>query len=179
MKTELIMSGIGGQGIMSIGELLCAAAIKQKYEVTFAPFYGQEKRGGRTMCQIVVSDTMGSPIISLADILLVMDERSLMDYEHKLKPGGVLVVNRDMIPRDAGRQDVVVERIPINQLAKQTGNARTANMVALGVVLRHLDFISRDNIEEEIKAMFTGEKSRLSEINIQALELGMGYMATV
>ena len=84
-EKSIHVSGIGGQGVVSIGELICTAAMKEGYTVTFAPSYGQEKRGGRTMCQMVVSEEMGSPIISEADVLLVMDERSLHDYEHQVK----------------------------------------------------------------------------------------------
>ena len=69
MKSQFMFSGIGGQGVISIGELICTAAMKEGYTVTFAPSYGQEKRGGRTMCQMVVSEEMGSPIISEADVL--------------------------------------------------------------------------------------------------------------
>lgn len=52
MKYELLFSGIGGQGVITLGETLCDAAIKAGYNVTFVPFYGQEKRGGRTMCNL-------------------------------------------------------------------------------------------------------------------------------
>ena len=48
MKSQFMFSGIGGQGVMSIGELICSAAVKRGYTVTFVPSYGQEKRGGRT-----------------------------------------------------------------------------------------------------------------------------------
>ena len=54
MKKELLFSGIGGQGIMNLGEILCNAAIKAGYNVTFSPVYSAEKRGGRTMCNIVM-----------------------------------------------------------------------------------------------------------------------------
>ena len=81
MKYELLFSGIGGQGVITLGETLCDAAIKAGYNVTFVPFYGQEKRGGRTMCNIVISDGVESPIISEANIMLIFDERSLGDYQ--------------------------------------------------------------------------------------------------
>lgn len=74
MKYELLFSGIGGQGVITLGETLCDAAIKAGYNVTFVPFYGQEKRGGRTMCNIVISDGVESPIISEANIMLIFDE---------------------------------------------------------------------------------------------------------
>ena len=61
MKQELLLSGIGGQGVITLGESLCDAAIKAGLRVTFVPFYGQEKRGGRTMCNITISDRWRAP----------------------------------------------------------------------------------------------------------------------
>ena len=52
MKKELLFSGIGGQGVITLGEALCDAAIKAGFNVTFVPFYGQEKRGG-IMCKLL------------------------------------------------------------------------------------------------------------------------------
>ena len=71
MKQELLLSGIGGQGVITLGESLCDAAIKAGLRVTFVPFYGQEKRGGRTMCNITISDQVESPIISEANIMTI------------------------------------------------------------------------------------------------------------
>ena len=83
MKSELIFSGIGGQGTILMGKMACTAATKKGYNVTLSPTYGQEKRGGRASCQVVISEEMGSMIISKADTILVMDEKSLKDYENK------------------------------------------------------------------------------------------------
>ena len=93
MKYELLFSGIGGQGVITLGETLCDAAIKAGFNVTFVPFYGQEKRGGRTMCNIVISDGVESPIISEANIMLIFDERSLGDYQHLMAEDGTLILN--------------------------------------------------------------------------------------
>ena len=114
MKSQFMFSGIGGQGVISIGELICTAAMKEGYTVTFAPSYGQEKRGGRTMCQMVVSEEMGSPIISEADVLLVMDERSLHDYEHQVKKGGYLIINSNLVEVKPERTDIEVVYAPVN-----------------------------------------------------------------
>ena len=54
--------------------------------------YGQEKRGGRTMCQVVISDEVGSPVISKADIVLVMDEKSFQDFEGRVKEKVILLL---------------------------------------------------------------------------------------
>ena len=97
MKYELLFSGIGGQGVITLGETLCDAAIKAGFNVTFVPFYGQEKRGGRTMCNIVISDGVESPIISAADIMLIFDEKSLGDYQQLVAADGTLILNSSMI----------------------------------------------------------------------------------
>ena len=137
MKKELLFSGIGGQGVITLGETLCDAAIKAGYNVTFVPFYGQEKRGGRTMCNIVISDGIESPIISEADVMLIFDERSLGDYQDLVSPDGTLIINSSMVSLEAKvPASVDVRRIPFNDVAVQAGNPKTANVVALGYVAK-------------------------------------------
>lgn len=175
MKSQFMFSGIGGQGVISIGELICTAAMKEGYTVTFTPSYGQEKRGGRTMCQMVVSEEMGSPIISAADVLLVMDERSLRDYEAQVKSGGYLIINSNLVNERPERSDIQVIYAPVNDLAQELGNAKTANMVALGIALRYLNFVSLDAVKAELKSVFPGKKEKLIPVNEQALERGYGF----
>ena len=110
MKSEIIFSGIGGQGTILMGKMVCTAASKKGLNVTLSPAYGQEKRGGRASCQVVISEEMGSPIISMADTILVMDEKSFDDYEGKVKPGGTFIVNSSMISKKASRTDINVLR---------------------------------------------------------------------
>jgi 2-oxoglutarate ferredoxin oxidoreductase subunit gamma len=170
-----MFSGIGGQGVISIGELICYAAVEKDYTVTFTPSYGQEKRGGRTMCQIVVSDRIGSPIISEADLLLVMDERSLEDYEKMLKKGGILILNSNLIQKKPQRNDIQVLSVPFNDIAMEIGNAKTANSVALGTAMKYLDFVSLDIVKAHLKDIFSGEKGKLITVNEKALDAGFQY----
>lgn len=172
MKREVIFSGIGGQGVMVIGELLCKAAINSGYQVTFAPAYGQEKRGGRTMCQIVLSRTMGSPVISAADLLLVMDEKSLNDFESVVKQDGCLILNESIIKKSITRTDVKVIKAPFNDIAKELGNTKVANMVALGAVLGCSDTISLDAVKAVLATIFTENKKHFVEINLKAIDAG-------
>ena len=175
MKSQFMFSGIGGQGVISIGELVCIAAMKKGYIVTFAPSYGQEKRGGRTMCQMVVSEEMGSPIISEADLLLVMDERSLRDYEKQVKTGGYLIINSNMVEIKPERTDINVIYVPANDVAHEIGNDKVANMVALGVAMKYLDFVHVDAVKAELKGIFSGSKEKLIPINEEALDRGYQF----
>lgn len=176
MKQEMLFSGIGGQGIMLLGETLCNVAVSEGYQVTFAPFYGQEKRGGRTMCHVVVADSMESPIISEAKLMLVMDEKSLQDFEDMVAPGGTLVINSSMIQIEPKRNDIVVKKVPFYSLAQELGNSKASNMVALGYILKYIDFAPMDKIKEEVAKSFTG-KQKAQELNQKALESGFHYDA--
>lgn len=174
MKHELIFSGIGGQGVLLAGKILCSTAARKGYMVTLAPAYGQEKRGGRTSCQVVVSDEIGSPVISEADLILVMDEKSFKDYEGKVKKDGYLLINSSMIKEESIRKDINVLKIPINDIAKEVGNPRTANMVALGAVIKHFDFITIDELKEQLGHEL---KSKIVEINKVAIQAGYDYVS--
>ena len=129
MKYELLFSGIGGQGVITLGETLCDAAIKAGYNVTFVPFYGQEKRGGRTMCNIVISDGVESPIISAADIMLIFDEKSLGDCQQLVAEDGTLILNSSMIDIEPNCQCASIQKIPFYAIAQELGNPKTANVV--------------------------------------------------
>ena len=175
MKSQFMFSGIGGQGVISIGELICQAAVRKGYTVTFSPSYGQEKRGGRTMCQMTVAEKMGSPIISEAELLLVMDDRSLKDYEAMVKPGGKLIINSNLVSIKPERIDIDIIRVPVNDLAMELGNAKTANMVALGVAMKYLNFVSLDEVKDELKSVFPGKKEKLIPVNRDALDKGYTF----
>ena len=175
MKQEMLFSGIGGQGIMLLGEIICNVAGDAGYNATFAPFYGQEKRGGRTMCNVVVSDTMESPIISEAKVMLVMDERSLNDFEDLVaEEDGVLLVNSSMIDKKPTRDDIDVKNYPFYDIATDIGNSKGANMVALGALMKFLPFLSKEAAIEEVKKAFSA-KPQFIESNIKAFEAGYNY----
>ncbi len=171
-KHEFMFSGIGGQGVISIGELICMTAVSMGLVVTFTPSYGQEKRGGRTMCQMVVSDKMGSHVISAAELLLVMDERSLTDYEGMVAKGGTLILNSDLIKLEPTRTDIKVVKVPCNALAAEAGSPKAANMVALGAALRTLTFVTPGEVKEGLAEIFPGGKAKLIPVNERAVDMG-------
>lgn len=172
MKSELIFSGIGGQGTILMGKMICTAAAKKGYYVTLSPAYGQEKRGGRASCQVVISEEMSSMILSEADTILVMDEKSLKDYEKKVKPGGTLIINQSMITTEVQRKDINVIKIPFTEIATEIATVKSANMVALGSVLKTLTIVTLEDIKEVIKIKM---KPALVEQNMKALEAGFHF----
>ena len=77
MEQKLILSGIGGQGIVMMGQYLGYAAIKRGAKVTLAPSYGQEKRGSYVHCQLIIGDTLAAPSISAADAVFPEQPRKI------------------------------------------------------------------------------------------------------
>lgn len=172
MKSEIIFSGIGGQGTILMGKMACSAAAKKGLNVTLAPSYGQEKRGGRASCQVVISEEIGSPVISEADTILVMDEKSFDDYENHVKAGGTFIVNTSMIDKKCTRTDINIIEIPFTEIATELGAAKSANMVAFGAVVKSLSIISVEDAENAIKAKM---KPELVDVNIKAFEAGYNF----
>lgn len=171
MKYELLFSGIGGQGVITLGETLCDAAIKAGFNVTFVPFYGQEKRGGRTMCNIVISDGMESPIISAADIMLIFDERSLGDYQNMVAENGTLILNSSMIDMEPSCKCASIQKVPFYDIAQELGNSKTANVVAMGYIAKMLPMIPYEIIAAEVEKSFA-KKPKLIPLNLEALKKG-------
>lgn len=171
MKKELLFSGIGGQGVITLGETLCDAAIAAGYNVTFVPFYGQEKRGGRTMCNIVISDGVESPIISEANIMLIFDERSLHDYQDLMDPNGTLIINSNMVQIEPSVKCKDVKKVPFNDIAVAVGNAKTANVVAMGYIAKLLPEVPLEIIKEKVADSFA-KKPKLIPVNMEAIQRG-------
>ena len=179
MHKEIIFSGIGGQGVMLICEMVCAVASKKGYAASYTAFYGQEKRGGRTMAQIIIADKMGPIVVSEADLLLVMDEKSLKDFESKLKPGGVLLYNSDIVSTKTTRDDVQVMSIAANTIALDCGAAKAANMVALGAVLTLIgDIVTKEDIMELVAKKFA-KKPKLIPANEAAVNAGFDKVVKI
>ncbi|MBP7913644.1 MAG: 2-oxoacid:acceptor oxidoreductase family protein, partial [Proteocatella sp.] len=134
MENKVICAGFGGQGVMSMGQLLAYAGMIEDKYVSWLPSYGPEMRGGTANCGVTVSDEeIGSPIITNdADIAIVMNLPSLIKFEKDVKPGGKIFINSSLIEKKVERTDIEVYYIDANKIAADIGNIKAANLVMLG-----------------------------------------------
>ena len=89
MKEEIIISGFGGQGVLSMGKILAYAGLLQGQEVSWMPSYGPEQRGGTANVTVILSDErISSPVLNAYDTVVVLNQPSLERFEPKVKPGG-------------------------------------------------------------------------------------------
>ncbi|UOO37626.1 2-oxoacid:acceptor oxidoreductase family protein [Oscillospiraceae bacterium CM] len=170
MRThKLFFAGSGGQGILLMGQMVTYAAMLEDKSSTFFPSYGPEMRGGTANCTVVVSDKeVSCPLIYEADALVVMNLPSLIKFESMVKPGGVILVNTSIVDQPVKRTDITAIAIPANDIAIELGNAKVANMVMLGALVRATGVVSEASIEKVMQKTFTGSKAKLIDLNMKA-----------
>lgn len=168
------MAGFGGQGVMSMGQLLTYAGMIENKQVSWLPAYGPEMRGGTANCSVIVSDSLvGSPIITQdATCAIVMNLPSMIKFEKSLLPGGKLFINSSMVEQQPQREDIDVYRIPANTIAEEVGNPRVANMVMLGAYLELTGVVSVEAVVEALKKVYGAGKEHFIPLNQKALAAG-------
>ncbi|MBC7220369.1 2-oxoacid:acceptor oxidoreductase family protein [Candidatus Bipolaricaulota bacterium] len=174
MERAVVFAGFGGQGVLLAGKILARAGMKAGLEVTWLPSYGPEMRGGTANCTVVLSDEpIGSPIAESPDVVMAMNGPSLDRFESRVAKGGALIINSSLIDRGVGRADVRGILVPANELARELGEPRVANMVALGAVVGALGVVPLAAVKEAMAAEL-GAKARgnIVALNAEALDLG-------
>ncbi len=173
----LIIAGFGGQGVLVIGNLLSYAAMKEGRHVSFLPFYGVEMRGGTADCTIVISSReIGSPVIDRPHSLIVMNQPSLVKFEPRLREQGLLLINSSLIdPKEASRKDVQLLSVPVNDIANENGNAKLANMVALGAFIEVTKWVQMKSIFDSFERILDQRYHPLIPSNIKAIEKGAAF----
>jgi len=167
---KMFFAGLGGQGIMLMGQMVGSAAIHENKESTFFPSYGPEMRGGTANCTVIVSDKpISNPVISESDCVVAMTLPSLLKFEPTLKPGGILFVNTSMIHQAPKRSDITIYEIPVSDLAVELGNPRVANVIMLGAFVRKTNIVSQESIEKVIHEVFGESKADLIDLELKAL----------
>lgn len=176
---KIVMAGFGGQGVMAMGQLISYAGMLEGKHVSWYPSYGPEMRGGAANCSVVVStDPVGSPIIAVADDVVVMNEPSLELFESHVKPGGNLLLNSSLVQSEPTRKDINIYKIPVNDIAGQIGNPRVANMVMLGAYLKVTGLVEKDSIIAAFTKVYGDKKKKLIPINEKAIGEGQNAVGS-
>ena len=177
MTHEIILSGFGGQGVLSIGFTVANAAMYEGKYVTYLPSYGVEVRGGTANCTVVVSDEeIASPVASDPEFIVAMNQPSFVRFQSILQSGGLLCVNSSIVDVTSARSDIEVLSVPTSELAEKLGTIKVANMVMLGAFIKASDIISYDFLIKNLTEILGEGKSKLIKLNKDALEIGYNYV---
>jgi len=174
MTHQIVIAGFGGQGIMTMGQLLAYAGMLEGKEVSWLPSYGPEMRGGTANCHVIITDegAVGSPIVTDATAVIVMTRPSLAKFEPLTVPKGHLLINSSLISDKSKREDIEVLYVSANEIADEMGDTRVANMVMLGAYLAKTGAVAAKSIEGALKKAFGEKKADLIPLNMEALKRG-------
>ena len=171
-----IIAGFGGQGVLTLGRLLCLAVMSEGKQVTYLPSYGAEVRGGTANCNVVISpERIFSPVVELADSLIMLNALSFERFGDSITPGGLLVLNSSLAePGDfASRHDATVLPLPATERAAELGNVLVANAMMLGALVRATRMCRDESAEQALRRSMTGKRSRHVDINLEAVRAGI------
>jgi len=176
-----VVAGFGGQGILTVGKLLCMSALAEGRHVTYLPSYGSEVRGGTANCQLVFSpDPISSPLVEEADSLIIFNTLSYERFAARLKPGGLMLLNSSGTdPEGEGpAATATVLSIPAAELAADLGSVRVTNVIMLGAFLAACPLVRPQTAMAALKELL-GSKTDLLALNVQAFEEGSRQAAQV
>jgi 2-oxoglutarate ferredoxin oxidoreductase subunit gamma len=170
---EIIFAGFGGQGVLSMGQIIAYSAMIENKEVSWMPSYGPEMRGGTANCIAIVSPTrISSPIISMFDSAIILNQPSLEKFESRVKPGGLLMYEKSTIINPPTRDDIDVIGIPAAEEAQKLQKKQVANMIMIGAFLVKVPLVKIENVIQALKKVLPERHHHLIPLNEKALERG-------
>jgi len=180
MTEEIIIAGFGGQGVLSMGKIICYSGVMQDQEVSWMPSYGPEMRGGTANVTVIVSDErISSPILNSFDTAILLNQQSLDKFEPTVKPGGLLLYDGNGISRHPERKDINIYRIDAAEEAAKMETTKTFNMIVLGGYLKIKPIIKHENVIKGLKKSLPERYHHMIPINEQAISRGMEILQEV
>ena len=186
MKTDIILCGVGGQGILSIASIIAQAAVKEGLYIKQAEVHGMSQRGGDVQSNLRISD---KPIYSdlipqgEADVIISLEPMEALRYLPYLSKTGFLVTNSttfENIANYPNKEDIFaqIDKMPrkvvldVDAIAKEAGSVRTANMVLLGASSTFIDWLDYSLLEQGIQDTFGRKGEAIVAMNLKALAAG-------
>lgn len=173
----IICAGFGGQGILTMGEVLAYAGMLEGKYVSWLPSYGPEMRGGTSNCQVILSSQpIASPIVVEASAVVVMNLPSLFKFEQSVAQDGVLFINSSLVNEIPKKREMKAYFIPANEIAMSLGDDRVANMVMLGAVIKAVKVVSMEAVIESLPKIFGLKNEEFFRLDCLAMEKGAEYV---
>ncbi len=168
-RYEIRLSGSGGQGLITAGVILAdAIAVGDGKNAAHTQSYGPEARGGRTRCDVIVSeDEIYFPEATNLDLLLALTQEAADAYAPLLKECGVLIVDEEAVKHKPNRPYVAAAFT--KETVKMLGRAIATNIVALGFIAQYTGIVSKKSLENSVVTQFP---TKFAENNKKALKLG-------
>ncbi len=174
MERELVVSGIGGQGVQLAATVLAHAAVAEGRTVQVFGSYGGMMRGGNTEATLVVADgpVEAPPTISAAWSVILMHHEFSDHALSCLRPGSVALVNSTVFEHDFDRTPYTVVDVPAAAIALDLGNLMVASMVMAGAYAAVTGLVGMPALFEAARQALPSYRAQHAELNARALEAG-------
>ncbi|MDR2811043.1 MAG: 2-oxoacid:acceptor oxidoreductase family protein [Tannerellaceae bacterium] len=174
MKSEIIIAGFGGQGVLSMGKILAYSGLTEGKEVSWMPSYGPEQRGGTANVTVILSDDpISSPILNEYDVAIILNQPSLDKFESKVKSGGILIYDGYGISGAIKRKDIRIYRVNAMDAATEMKNEKAFNMLILGGLLKVVPMVKLESVLLGLKKSLPERHHKLIPMNEAAIKKGM------
>ena len=187
MKQDIILAGVGGQGILSIATVIGSAALEQGLHLKQAEVHGMSQRGGDVQSNLrLSSDPIYSDLIprGAADLIVSLEPMEALRYVPYLAPQGWIITNTAPfvnIPDYPSMESVMAEldklprviAVDVDAIAKEVGSPRSANMVLLGATAAVLGILEPEKLRDGIRRIFGRKGEAIVEANIKAFDAGL------
>lgn len=176
MLKSIVCAGVGGQGALTLGTLLAEAAAKQGMDVTYVPEYGAEMRGGNSSCKVRIGDeTIVSPFMEDADILVALHSKTLPLYINLVSAGSIIVAESTLVHDIEAPEGVTIVNVPATEIADNMKNSRGMSAVMAGAIVAVSDLFPFEDAVNAV-AEYYEEKHLPVDINKEAFIAGYNYI---
>ncbi len=172
--TEIKIAGFGGQGVILAAIVVGrAAAIEEGAYATMTQSFGPEARGGACSAQVIVSDKpILYPYVTAPDMLVVMSQEAYSKFTPELKPGGILIVEQDLVRVGELKPGTRVFSVPATRLAEDLGKRMVLNVVMVGFFAAVNGLLNPDALR---KAVLDSVPAAFKDLNAKAFDKGYEY----
>jgi len=176
--TEIRIAGFGGQGvILSAIVIGKAASIYEGDFATMTQSFGPEARGGACSAQVILSETpVLYPYVTTPDVLVVMSQEAYSKFVPELKPGGILVIEQDLVRVGDLPSGTTVFSCPATRLAEELGKRMVLNIVMVGFFAAVTKLLQPESLR---KAVADSVPPAFKELNLEAFDKGFEYGKTL
>lgn len=174
MERELVMTGIGGQGIQLAAQILAKAALIEGREVQLFGSYGGMMRGGNTEATLVFADGAieAPPTVGHSWSGILMHHDYSEPTIARLRPGSVVFLNTTVFEGDLDRSPYVMVEVPATDIAVEVGNIMTASMVMIGAYAGATDLVTLDSMATAVADSLPSYRAQHVALNVAALQAG-------
>lgn len=187
MRKDIILSGVGGQGILTIATIIGEAATVAGLNLKQAEVHGMSQRGGDVQSNLRLSDeSLHSDLISLgkADLIISMEPMEALRYLPYLEKEGWVVTSANLfknIPNYPDEKELMrtlntlprVVQLEIEDIAKENNMPKCANVILLGMAAKFIEILSPEQLRESIGRVFASKGEKIVEMNKQAFDIGL------